>query len=108
MELFVLGRRGESAESTGRDLGRNLERVVRALHRPILAVSEAFRLPTRAMSAFDGSPQPRRGVEMICVSALLKPLAYEVVMAGEPGRRRADQLEWARAKMAAAGIVSRR
>ncbi len=104
VELFVLGRRGESAESTGRDLGRNLERVVRALHRPILAVSEAFRLPKRAMIAFDGSPPTRRGVEMICVSALLKPLAYDVVMAGEPGRRGADQLEWARAKMAAAGI----
>ncbi len=104
VELFVLGRRGESAESTGRDLGRNLERVVRALHRPILAVSEAFRPPRRAMIAFDGSAPTRRGVLMIAVSALLKPLAYDVVMAGETGRRGAEQLEWARSTLAGAGI----
>jgi hypothetical protein len=33
VQLIVLGRRGESAETTQRDLGRNVERVVRALHR---------------------------------------------------------------------------
>jgi hypothetical protein len=31
VRLFVLGRRGESAETTQRDLGRNVERMVRAL-----------------------------------------------------------------------------
>jgi nucleotide-binding universal stress UspA family protein len=40
VRLFVLGRRGESAETTQRDLGRNVERMVRALSRPILAVTD--------------------------------------------------------------------
>jgi hypothetical protein len=38
-------RRGESAETTQRDLGRNVERVVRALKKPILAVTEGFQEP---------------------------------------------------------------
>jgi nucleotide-binding universal stress UspA family protein len=32
VRLFVFGRRGASAETTQRDLGRNVERVVRAVH----------------------------------------------------------------------------
>lgn len=35
VRLLVLGRRGESADTTQRDIGRNVERVVRALNRPI-------------------------------------------------------------------------
>lgn len=49
VRLFVLGRRGESAETTHRDLGRNLERMVRALNRPILAVTDDFREPQRVI-----------------------------------------------------------
>jgi nucleotide-binding universal stress UspA family protein len=45
VRLIVLGRRGRSAETTQRDLGRNVERVVRALHRPILTVTEGFSEP---------------------------------------------------------------
>lgn len=45
VRLFVLGRRGESAEVTRRDLGRNVERIARSLHKPILTVTEGFREP---------------------------------------------------------------
>ena len=72
MRLFVLGRRGESAETTQRDLGRNVERVVRALHKPILTVTEKLsRATARAMIAFDGGIVTRRGVEMVAASPLL-------------------------------------
>jgi nucleotide-binding universal stress UspA family protein len=38
--LVVLGRRGASAGLTGRDLGRNLEWAIRAVERPVLAVTD--------------------------------------------------------------------
>jgi nucleotide-binding universal stress UspA family protein len=104
VELFVLGRRGENAENTGRDLGRNLERVVRALKRPILAVTEAFVQPQRAMIAFDGGVVTRRGVEMIAASALFRTLHCDLVMSGEAGHRGADLLEKARDRLAQAGL----
>ncbi|MDD2947899.1 MAG: universal stress protein, partial [Rugosibacter sp.] len=71
VRFLVLGRRGESAEMTQRDIGRNVERIVRALHKPILAVTEAFREPQRVMIAFDGGSVTRRGVELVAASPLL-------------------------------------
>ncbi len=43
VRLFVPDRRGEWAETTRRDLGRNVERMVRELKKPILAVTEVSR-----------------------------------------------------------------
>ncbi len=105
VELFVLGRRGESAEATGRDLGRNLERVVRALRRPILAVSEEFRPPKRVLVAFDGGAMVRRGLDVLAESPLFRSLACDLVMSGAPGRQGEAQLEAARERLAASGLA---
>lgn len=105
VELFVLGRRGEAAESTGRDLGRNLERMVRALRKPILAVTEAFAQPERAMIAFDGGAVTRRGIELIANSPLLRGLACDIVMSGEVSRSGTDQLEKARQRLSDVGMT---
>ncbi|MBK5967951.1 MULTISPECIES: universal stress protein [Thiorhodovibrio] len=96
VRLFVLGRRGESAETTHRDLGRNVERLVRALNRPILAVTDDFREPQRVMIAFDGGAMTRRGVEMVARSPLFRGLPVHLVMSGQPRRDGAKQLDWAR------------
>ena len=102
-ELIVLGRRGESAEHTGRDLGRNLERDVRALRRPIRAVTETYREPTRALVAFDGGAVTRRGVELLATSPLFDDMVIDVVMSGAASRTAPAQLETARTRLAAAG-----
>ncbi len=105
VELFVLGRRGESAESTGRDLGRNLERMVRALQRPILAVTEAFVEPKRALIAFDGGSVTRRGIDMIASSRLFRSLSCDIVMSGDVSRNGTTHLEKAREALSAAGLT---
>jgi hypothetical protein len=46
VRLIVLGRRGASAETSGRDIGRHVEQTVRALHKPILAVTDVFKPPS--------------------------------------------------------------
>ncbi|MBW8317565.1 MAG: universal stress protein, partial [Hydrogenophaga sp.] len=65
VRLFVLGRRGESAHSTQRELGRHVEQVVRALNRPNLTVTDGVKAPERVQKAIDGSTITRRGVEMV-------------------------------------------
>jgi len=97
VRLFVLGRRGESAEVTQRDLGRNVEQVVRALPKPILTVTEGFTEPQRIMIAFDGGIITRRGVEMVANSPLFKGLPVHVLMSGAPRTDAAKQLDWAQA-----------
>ncbi len=104
VELFVLGRRGESAESTGRDLGRNLETVVRGLQRPILAVSEPFVTPKRVMIAFDGSAITRRGVALVASSPMFRGLSCDIVMAGDLGRRGAATLAAAARELQESGL----
>jgi nucleotide-binding universal stress UspA family protein len=102
VRLFVLGRRGESAETTQRDLGRNVERMVRALSRPILAVTDDFTEPERVMIAFDGGAMTRRGVEMLARTPLFQDLPVDVVMSGKPRRDAEKQLDWARQTLAVA------
>ncbi len=104
VRLFVLGRRGESAEITQRDLGRNVESVVRALHKPVLTVTEGFKVPQRVMIAFDGSIITRRGVEMVAASPLFKGLPVHLLMSGKPGADAAKQLDWAQGVLTAAGF----
>lgn len=105
VRLFVLGRRGASAELSQRDLGRNLEWVVRAVARPILAVNDSYQEPTRVLLAFDGSSVTRRGVEMIAASPLLQGLPIHVLMAGKPQAQGPKQIEWAQQTLAAAGFA---
>lgn len=102
--LLVLGRRGEAAANTRRDLGRNLERVVRALKKPILTVTEHFSAPRRVMIAYDGGAVTRRGVETLAASPLLQGLPIELLMSGKPRQDAASKLEWARARLVQAGL----
>lgn len=104
VRLFVLGRRGASAETTQRDLGRNVERMVRALHKPILAVTEDFHAPSRIMIAFDGGIVTRRGVEMVAASPLFKGLPIHLLMSGKESQDAPKQLEWAQQTLQAAGF----
>ncbi|WP_313952320.1 universal stress protein [Accumulibacter sp.] len=104
--LIVLGRRGETAENSRRDIGRNVETVVRALHKPILTVTDDFREPQRVMIAFDGGIVTRRGVEMVAASPLFRGLPVHLLMSGKESQEACRQLAWATATLAAAGFVA--
>lgn len=104
VRLFVLGRRGASAEITRRDIGRNVEQIIRSLHRPILAVTDEFRDPRRLLIAFDGSGATRRAVELVSASPLFRDLPIHVLMSGHRRSDATKQLEWARGELAKAGF----
>ncbi len=104
VSLYVLGRRGRSAEATQRDLGRNVERVVRALRQPILTVTDQFQVPRNALLAFDGGRVTRRGVEMVARSRLFQGMPVHLLMSGKPGRETDKQLEWAQNRLQKAGF----
>lgn len=105
VSVYVFGRHGESAEKrVRRDLGVNVEQVVRVLHKPILTVTEPFRAPRRFMIAFDGGAATRRGVEMVASSPLLRGLPCHILMSGQPGAEGPKLLEWARVAMTEAGF----
>jgi nucleotide-binding universal stress UspA family protein len=104
VRLIVLGRRGESAQATQRDLGRNVERIVRGLHKPILTVTDGFSAPSSVMIAFDGGAVTRRGVEMIAASPMFRGLPIHILMTGNENAEAPKQMEWARNKLHVAGF----
>jgi len=104
VRLFVLGRRGASAQATQRDLGRNLEWVVRSVSKPVLAVPAEFREPSRGLFAFDGSSLTRQGIQMIAGSPLLKGLPIHLLMAGKSQAQAPKQIEEARNVLKAVGF----
>lgn len=104
IRLLVLGKRGEAAHKASEHLGSNLERVVRALHRPILMVPEGFKTPERVMIAFDGSKTTCKGIETLAASPFLKGLTCHVVMVGAEIADVQAQLDWAVRTLDTAGV----
>jgi nucleotide-binding universal stress UspA family protein len=102
--LFVLGRRGAAAETTQRDLGRNVEWAIRAVNRPILAVTDTFVPPTRVLFAFDGSAITRRGVGIAAGSTLLEGLPVHLLLSGKEKAQAPRLLDAARAELVQAGF----
>lgn len=103
VRLIVLGRRGASAETSGRDIGRHVEQTVRALHRPILAVTDAFKPPQRVLLAFDGSGVTRRGVDLVAESPLFSGLQVHLLMSGKASADAEKKLQDARATLQSRG-----
>ncbi|PKO79815.1 MAG: universal stress protein [Betaproteobacteria bacterium HGW-Betaproteobacteria-13] len=97
VRMFVFGRRGASAETSSQSIGSNVERVVRALHKPALTVTEGFSEPRRILIAFDG-------VEMVANSPLFRGLPIHLLMSGKESQSAPKQLEWAKNTLEAAGF----
>lgn len=89
-DLIVMGRRGESASLSGREIGRNVESMVRALKKPILTVTEPFKKPERVLLAYDGGYLSRKGIEILTSHALFAKMELHVVLSG---RERGDDGE---------------
>ncbi|MGJ3231479.1 MAG: universal stress protein [Oceanicaulis sp.] len=87
--LLVIGKRGEHADFAAGHLGSNLERVVRAAHRPVLVASRAFKQPSHAVIAFDGGASAGKAVSHIAEGRLLRGVRLTLLYAG----RREDGLD---------------
>jgi nucleotide-binding universal stress UspA family protein len=103
--LIVMGRRGESSGTTERDIGRHVERVVRALDCPILTVTDDFTEPKRLMIAYDAGRASRNALNMVTTSPAFKGVHCSLVMVKRRDSREAPkQLEQALEKLQAAGL----
>ncbi len=102
--LYVLGRRGESAAETQRDLGRHVELISRQIRRPILTVAGSFSEPRAALVAYDGRKMSRRGVELIAANSQLNDIPFHIVMSGRSSKDAEKHLNWAEEKLVSQGF----
>lgn len=100
--LLVLGKQGE-AHSAASDVGDNVERVVRALHKPVLIAQGEFKAPQVIMLAFDSSETTRKGVEMLAASPLFRGLRGHLVAVRKDKETLRKDLDWAEKTIRDAG-----
>src|SRR5690606_34958082 len=99
--LVVMGRRGEQSEFDKVRIGRQVERVVRGVRRPLLVAPRGFTGIRTVLVAFEGSDKGRRRMAWVARSPLFAGLEIRLVMVGEESARPA--LDWALATLATAG-----
>lgn len=103
--LFVMGEHYHASGSSKIHLDHHVERVIRAVKRPVLvATGASFEAPQRFVIAFDGSPTGRKTIDTVARSPMLKGLPVVVAMAGADTPQARQQLEEARLTLASAGF----
>lgn len=100
--LLVIGKQGEE-HSDSVHIGDNVERLVRALHRPILIALGEFKPPQVVMLAFNSSEITRKGVELLANSPLFKGLSVHLVSVGKDAQALKKDMEWAEKAIREAG-----
>jgi len=70
-EMIFMGKRGEHANKGSVFLGSNLEKVARALHKPLFIVSSIIRPIKRFLIAYDGKASVRKAIDFIDDQPLL-------------------------------------
>lgn len=103
-DMIVVGKRGEAAEVAMEHLGSNLERIVRASHKPVFIANRAFKPIKKVLVAFDGAATSLKAVDYISRSPLFAGLRVSLVFAGKETRGICKSLEDAVATLKAGGF----
>ncbi|MEM7546990.1 MAG: universal stress protein [Pseudomonadota bacterium] len=105
--MILVGKRGEAADFAKLHLGSNVERIVRASHKPVMVASRAFKPIERMLIAYDASPSAVRAVDHIARNPLYSGLEMTLVTVGAETPATTKALEDATAMLKAAGIDAR-
>ena len=105
-EMIVIGKRGEAADFATGHLGSNLERIVRAAHKPVFVASRAFAPIERVLVAFDGGASSLKAVDYIARAPLFAGLSVTLVFAGRETAEMTRALETARGVLSAGGFAA--
>ena len=102
--VILIGKRGDAADFAKGHLGSNLERIVRASHKPVFIASRAFKPISKVLVAYDGGASAMKAVDHIARSPLFQELAVHVVTVGDATPEVTKGLADAKAMLEAAGI----
>lgn len=105
-DLIILGKRGEAAEFATDHLGANLERIVRASHKPCLITTRDYQPIERLLLAYDGSKSCQKMLDFLLSSPAFKGLELHIVTVGKQAADETAQahLQGAETQAQAAGF----
>ncbi|TQM90479.1 universal stress protein [Roseinatronobacter monicus] len=102
--VIMIGKRGEDADLAKGHLGSNLERIIRASHKPVFVASRAFKPISKVLVAYDGGTSAMKAVDHILRSPLFQGLTVHVVTVGTATAEVKKGLADAKALLKAAGL----
>ncbi len=102
--MIVVGKRGEAADFAKGHLGSNLERIVRAAHKPVLVAARAFKPASKVLVAYDGGVSAMKAVDHIARNRLFIDLPVTIVTVGAQSPASHKSLADAAALIKAAGL----
>ena len=102
--MAIIGKRGEAAGQDPQHLGRNVERLVRSAHRPVLVVAQDFVPIERAMIAWDGGESSGKSINLLANRSLLHGIPTAIVHVTEHPEHLPASLEDAREHLQASGM----
>ena len=103
-ELIVMGKRGEHYHTASDHLGSNLERVARAIHKPLLVATQEIKPIKKFLIAYDGSPSANKAVEYVSSNSLFKGLECHVLKVGSATTEAQIILKQAEEKLKTSGF----
>lgn len=107
-DMIVIGKRGEAAGHAREHLGSNLERIVRASHRPVLIANHTFREIRSVLVAFDGGASSMKAVDYISRTSAFAGLNVSLVFAGTETAEMSRNFDTAEATLKAGGLTTER
>ena len=82
-ELIIMGKRGDDHHTATDHLGSNVERVARAIHKPLLLTTPKAAPIRKILIAYDGSPSANKAVDYVAHSPLFKGLECHLLTVGD-------------------------
>ncbi len=102
--VILIGKRGADAGSAMGHLGSNLERIVRASHKPVFVATQDFRPVSKVLVAYDGGASAMKAIHHIASSPLFRGLSIHVATVGGATAEATQALEKATAELRAVGL----
>ncbi|MEZ6141131.1 MAG: universal stress protein [Zavarzinella sp.] len=104
-ELIVMGKRGEHLQHVPHHMGANLERVDRAIHKPLLVATPTVGNVQKFLIAYDGSPAAEKAIDFAARNPLLKGLECYLLKVSEPTPEAQTILSAAMEKLTTSGVT---
>lgn len=102
--MAIIGKRGEGADQDPQHLGRNVERLVRSAHRPVLVAAAEFTPIKRATIAWDGGESSGKAVHLLSNRPLLHNVPITLLHVTDRPEKLPASLDDAQEHMQASGM----
>ena len=90
-DLIILGKRGETADFATEHLGANMERIVRASHKPCFVTPREFQPISKILLAYDGGESCQKALNYLVKLSVFKDLELHIITIANRDRKTALQ-----------------